>query len=356
MNRTRSLLLIVIAGLNMGQQCEQPDFVLEGVRVLEPHAHAVRNCKPFRIEIDFNEHGDESTLTVLVNGVDVSDRLQLDPAARGRVMARAEWVWDDDLLWLGENTIEATVDFPHGTMMRTRTFEVEGDAFADAVVSFTPGSQSGFNQAALPEVVLGEPDGGGMFFGGNDVVSLGLGGQIELAFEDNLIWNGEGADFTVFENPFLTLEPGLVVGAPFSEPGRVSVSQDGNTWYAFPCDLSIVNAPYHPGCAGVEPVVSNPGVPETHGALPTIGPGVEALLGLPALSLPDVVGPGGDSFDLSEVGLLWARYVRIEAANFASTPSGPDNAGFDLDAVAAIHSVPESGVTSGSGSVCATAP
>ena len=214
MNRTRTACLVLVAGLCMGHQCAQPNFVLEGVRVLEPHANAIRNCKPFRLEVDFNQYGDPSTLTVLVNGVDVSDRLSLEAPAYGRVMAWAEWVWDTDLLWLGENTIYATVQFPHGPMVRTRTFQVEGDPFADAVVAFTPGSQAGFNQAALPDVVLGPAWGAGMFFGGTDVVSLGLGGSIELAFRDNLIWNGEGVDFTVFENAFLTLEPGLLTGAP----------------------------------------------------------------------------------------------------------------------------------------------
>ncbi len=59
-----------------------------------------------------------------------------------------------------------------------------------------------------------------------------------------------------------------------------------------------------------------------------------------ALSLPVVGGAGGDAFDLSDVGLSWARYVRIEAAGFIDGPDGPDNAGFDLDALAAVHSVP----------------
>ena len=40
------------------------------------------------------------------------------------------------------------------------------------------------------------------------------------------------------------------------------------------------------------------------------------------------------------MGLGWARYVRIEAADHVSGPFGPDNAGFDLDAVSAVNSLP----------------
>ena len=51
-------------------------------------------------------------------------------------------------------------------------------------------------------------------------------------------------------------------------------------------------------------------------------------------------GAGGDSFDLAAVGLGWASHVRIQAAPFATAASGSDNGGFDLDAVAAVHSAP----------------
>jgi hypothetical protein len=63
---------------------------------------------------------------------------------------------------------------------------------------------------------------------------------------------------------------------------------------------------------------------------------------------PDTVG--GDRFDLAKVGLTWARYIVI--TDTAGNPKDPGDeigggygqAGFDLDAVGAIHL--------GSGSQC----
>jgi hypothetical protein len=51
---------------------------------------------------------------------------------------------------------------------------------------------------------------------------------------------------------------------------------------------------------------------------------------------------GGDSFDLADVGLDWAAYVRITDPGAAIPDPGNmippgTNAGFDLDAIAAVH-------------------
>jgi hypothetical protein len=57
---------------------------------------------------------------------------------------------------------------------------------------------------------------------------------------------------------------------------------------------------------------------------------------------------GGDSFDLADVGLDWAAYVRITDPGAAIPDPGNmippgNNAGFDLDAIAAVHAcVPSS--------------
>jgi hypothetical protein len=338
MMRWRVAVLLAVAPLAMGQQCN-PNYVLQGVRILEPHANATRTCKPFRLEVDFNAVGDPDTLVVLVNGVDVSDRFTPGASYNGRLSAGAEWVWEEGVVFIGENTIEATVVFPQSVMRRTRTFTVTGDPFVDDVVSFTVGEEGGFNLTQLPGVVLGAPFGAGLFTGSTDVFSLGKGGVIDLVFQDNLVYDGEGPDFTVFENSFLTLEPGLISGPPFSEPGRVSVSQDGATWYTFPCALDIAEGPYHPGCAGVYPVLSDGTASTPHASFET-DVLLENLVGLPALSIPLPDGAGGNSFDLADVGLVWAKYVRIEAAEFVDGPSGPGTYGFDLDAVVAIHSIP----------------
>src|SRR5262249_45009216 len=163
-----------------------------------------------------------------------------------------------------------------------------------------------------------------------DSLSLGLGGWIILAFTSGSIEDGPGVDFTVFENPFLTV--GLVTGPPFAEPGTVSVSDDGVAWKTFPCSLD--DPPYHPGCAGVYPVFANADEPGTPGPLVPCTIPIQQLVGVPvdAFQVPNC--SGGDSFDLATVGLSSARFVRIDASQLQ--PGAGGTAGFDLDAVAGV--------------------
>lgn len=236
------------------------------------------------------------------------------------------------------------------------------DPFADEVTEFEPAVLSGdpFGRESFPDVVLGPPCGKGALGGSVDVLSLGArvagdnatgeacGGTITLKFTDNLIVNGPGPDFTVFENSF-TIDPAYGRGM-LIEPAVVSVSQDGRTFYRFPCDfvpLAIDDpedielwqhcadtAHYPNGFAGVHPVYAN---------------GLD-----PDPSDPEV--SGGDNFDLDDlegVALRWVRYVRIQATGdncmtdadgdlirhtpYTGACSGSFNSGFDLDAISAIH-------------------
>ena len=175
------------------------------------------------------------------------------------------------------------------------------DAFADAVVEFEPGETAGFGEDRLPDVVLGGPMGAGDNAGGTDVLSLGRGGTVTLEFVDWVAVDGPGDDLVVFENAFV----GWV------EPGRVEVSEDGERWVGWPCDPSSGE-----GCAGVTPVYASM---EEDGADPL-----------------DPDEAGGDAFDLADVGLQRARFVRITDAGAA--PDGGGYAGitggFDLDALA----------------------
>ncbi len=179
-----------------------------------------------------------------------------------------------------------------------------GDPFADAVTRFAPGAGAGFGHDRLPQIVLGPPRGLGAGSGSLDVLSLGQAGVIELEFTDIVAVDGPGPDLVVFENPF----------SGFVETGVVSVSDDGVTWHEFSCAFSEVDAGY-PGCAGVQSVYSSPdnGVSATD----------------PAVS-------GGDAFDLHDVGLTRARFVRIVDSG-ANRFYGPPSGGFDLDAVAVVH-------------------
>lgn len=186
---------------------------------------------------------------------------------------------------------------------------IASDPFADAVVSFEPGPGAGFGADRLPDIVLGPPKGGGLQHGGFDVLSLGAGGSIVLK-SDAAILDGPGPDFIVFENAFYA---GGNPAAPFAEPGEVAVSQDGTRFFVFPC-ASGNRAELYPGCAGVHPVLANA---ELNAVDPT-----------------DPAAAGGDAFDLNELGLPWARFLRIRDLSDGGTGT---SAGFDLDAVSIVH-------------------
>jgi hypothetical protein len=178
------------------------------------------------------------------------------------------------------------------------------DAYADRVVRVTLGPGAGFGQDRFPEVVLGPPQGGGASSGSLDVLSLGREGVIELEFVDFIAIDGPGVDVLVFENPFGT----------FFETGVVAVSSDGVDFREFPCASSDVDGGF-PGCAGTQVVFANPSL---------------------GVSATDPAVAGGNGFDLAQVGLSSARYVRIRdsgANRFYAAPAG----GFDLDAVSVVN-------------------
>lgn len=237
------------------------------------------------------------------------------------------------------------------------TLPPKTDPFADRLVNHTLLHPEAFRSSELPQIVLGPPRGRGLAWGSTDVVSLGAavnddggasapyGGMITLEFADNLVWNGPGADFTVFENVFYICDAS---GTPdpetrFMEPAIISVSQDGLNWRQFGIDFSPRYHPdsrklnlrhpycYNSGFAGVNPVMSDGYDPD-----PTD---------------PEV--SGGDSFDLADVGLSWIRYVRIQSTGnrwivdddsdlvhhneeFSAAIRSCNKSGFDLDAVTAI--------------------
>jgi hypothetical protein len=182
--------------------------------------------------------------------------------------------------------------------------------YASEVVRFEPGAQAGFGEGKLPDVVLGPPTGLGVEVGSLDVLSLGKGGSIELGFGGSVLVDVEGPDFVVFENAFW---PSGDASAVFAEVGAVSVSEDGESWLEFPCDAEGDGAGHFEGCAGWSP---------------TLEYDAQDLLPLePTLT-------GGDAFDLADVGLAAARFVRIaDRSNAGATPT----AGFDLDAVGVVE-------------------
>jgi hypothetical protein len=229
------------------------------------------------------------------------------------------------------------------------------DPFVDQVVAFNPLDAACFNCSRIPSVILGAPRGSGETNGSTDVVSIGArintdggvsapyGGSIVLKFTDNIVVDGPGVDFTIFENAFRLAGTNLY----FVEPAVVEVSLDGVIFYRFPFDfvphynddgsLNLFNPfSYAKGFAGIRAVYSNAGSPD-----PT-----------------NAVLSGGDSFDLSQLPgkpLSWIRFIRITSTGDSalvdqqgdtvrhshSAPfwgaSGTGNSGFDLDAIAAVN-------------------
>ncbi len=185
--------------------------------------------------------------------------------------------------------------------------------FAAKVESFTPGTCAGFGSTAMPDIVLGPPVGAGDLKGSLDVVSLGVGGEIVLSFDDNVIVDGPGVDFIVFENAFYA---GGNEDQPVVDLAEVSVSEDGTTFTPFPCAPPA--APPYDACAGWHPVYSAP------------NNGISPL---------DPAKAGGDGFDLSTIGVAKARFVKIKdkASDPCNVTPKPDNAGFDLDAIAVVN-------------------
>ncbi|WP_437672757.1 hypothetical protein [Sorangium sp. So ce131] len=174
------------------------------------------------------------------------------------------------------------------------------------MVSACLGSGQVFGQDRFPDIVLGPPKGAGCCGGSLDVLSLGNGGSIVLAFEGNAIIDGPGADFLVFENAFTR---GGDAATVFAELATVEVSEDGAAWSAFPC---TAEGPPYGSCAGWRPVHANPEEND-----------IDPL---------DPSSAGGDPFDLAEIGVSLARFVRI--TDRADLPDV-----FDLDAVGIVHAL-----------------
>jgi len=180
-------------------------------------------------------------------------------------------------------------------------------SFATSVQSFIAGPGPTFGQSKLPEVVLGAPKGAGAVNGSFDVVTLGNGGSITLAFAPSSIVDRPGPDFIVFENAFYVNGD---AGIPYAELASVEVSDDGVHYQAFPCTAS---EPPYESCAGFHPVYANPDENEIDATDPLVA--------------------GGDAFDLADLALQRVRYVRITDRVDLTSANGT----FDLDAVSIVN-------------------
>jgi hypothetical protein len=222
--------------------------------------------------------------------------------------------------------------------------EVDPLRFAVEVIEFIPGEYSGHGADYMPDNVLGPPHGRGDAIqqsGEDQVLSLGHGGSITLRL-GVAIADGEGPDFTVFEN---VIYFGGSVASTATEAAFVEVSETGVDWVRFPNDYNplgsetyaYANPASFRGFAGIHPVYADPEL------------GIDPL---------DPTVSGGDCFDLADVGLQRASYVRLIDTGHADLAPGSettdddgdriddggnhftpslDREGFDLDAIGVIN-------------------
>ena len=218
------------------------------------------------------------------------------------------------------------------------------DCFPDDIVEWAavePDPDLRFGAAWLPGIVLGPPGDSLANTGSTSVASLGHGGHVTLVFEDMIIEDGPGPDFIVFENAFFVGFTPTAAEDPFlifAESGIVEVSADGAAWLAFPHDSTAladsagasIDGDMHlrlGGLAGITPTLSgNWTVPDDPESWDPGGAG-------------GLSGAGGNAFDLADVGLSEARFVRItDAGSMNGFPGSAD--GFDLDGVVVLHGRP----------------
>ena len=152
--------------------------------------------------------------------------------------------------------------------------------FATQVVQFNQGGGGGLFD---PSLILGGPQGGGLSAGSLDVLSLGTGGDVTLAFEVT-ITNGPGADLIVFENAF------AAGSGVYAEVVHVEVSTDGMVFARFP---TLYRGPSGPFGAAPVPWGSFTGLP---GSVPVL-----ANVQINSVDPFDPVQAGGDALDLADL-------------------------------------------------------
>ena len=169
-----------------------------------------------------------------------------------------------------------------------------------------------------PERAMGPASGSA-----TDVVSLGAGGQIELHF-DGMIYDGDGADFAIFENSF---------SPTFLELALVSVSSDGVHFVSFPTiylgqeevgAFGDHDAEMMYGFAGRFPAgIGTPFDLKDLAFEPDVIEGLVDINQIVSVRLTDIVGDGNTVDSLGN-------------PIFDPFPT-MGSAGFDLDAVGVIH-------------------
>jgi hypothetical protein len=259
--------------------------------------------------------------------------------------------------------------------------DARGDSpFATSVVSYVAGTGAvaGFNN---PNVALGAPErftGEGLIpqavtpfqpaFRPNEVVSLGVGGRLVLAFDHDVVddpRNPHGIDLIVYGNAFCADAeyPSGVASGTFSEGGTIELSSDGVTWIAVPEAEADGGLPTL-GYSDVDPYATEPGLVPTDPARPVdpaMTPASMEGIAWAALVAAYDGAAGGTGIDLGPLGLASARFVRITvAADAAFVPEvdaivavRPAAAAADLDGDGAVNGL-DLGILLGAWGACAS--
>jgi len=189
----------------------------------------------------------------------------------------------------------------------------------DTVFSFKPGQgqNNGQSPEYYPKNIFGLPTKTATEYipasSPDDMLSLGLGGEIIVGFINYSIVDGDGPDFTVFENAFINPANNKI----FAEPAKIAVSEDGINYFEFPFDSLTLQ-----GCAGTKP---------TYGSKDTFNPSES----------------GGNAFDLKDLGLSRINFIKItdiceKVLNNKNHPFyDAIITGFDLDAIVGLHLSPK---------------
>jgi hypothetical protein len=215
----------------------------------------------------------------------------------------------DDDFWDQDGGTDLDGDSDSDSDSDTGTGDELDPAFADTVVDAPGHTGEGFGDSAN---AANGVYGCGADCSSEDVFSLGyedgIDNYVTLRWSGRTVLNGEGADFAVFENPF------LVGGGPscFMDQAVVQVSRDGEAWVTLPHDyLNGDETVYEPdpalwvGFAGVTPALynedSNPVAPY------------------------DAEAAGGDHFDLDDLadGDEEAAAIKAEGFTFLKITSAP---------------------------------
>jgi hypothetical protein len=237
------------------------------------------------------------------------------------------------------------------------------DPWADSVVSYTPGagiSNDFYSGTPYSDATtsLGEPtrftspdNSGGVVtplnspFRSNEVVSIGRGGSLVVAFDEpvtNDPLNPFGVDLLVFGNAFFvgtffnpdfSFNPAGTADGVSDEGGLIEVSSDGVNFFPVPGSADGF-FPTNAYADIVDPFATTPGAVPADFTRP-VDPNFNTLGKTFAEIVAGYAGSGGGlGVDIGPTGLSSVSYVRITNASAAQLIP-------EIDALADVASIPE---------------